>query len=69
MTSVLYIFHVLIYILYNSFLENINECVSIPCLNGGTCNDSVNGYMCEFLRKHGLHIGSSVIKFKKAVSC
>lgn len=26
---------------------NIDECVSIPCLNGGTCNDGVNGYKCN----------------------
>ncbi|XP_036418993.1 protein crumbs homolog 2a [Colossoma macropomum] len=25
---------------------NINECVSEPCQNGGTCEDLVNGYVC-----------------------
>ena len=25
---------------------NINECISNPCINGGTCNDAVNGYIC-----------------------
>lgn len=25
---------------------NINECVSEPCHNGGSCKDLVNGYMC-----------------------
>uniref|UniRef100_A0A4X2M7T4 Cubilin n=1 Tax=Vombatus ursinus TaxID=29139 RepID=A0A4X2M7T4_VOMUR len=27
--------------------ENINECSSDPCFNGGTCTDGVNGYTCE----------------------
>jgi hypothetical protein len=27
-------------------LSDINECVSSPCQNGGTCNDLVNGYRC-----------------------
>ncbi|KAK3739936.1 hypothetical protein QZH41_015977, partial [Actinostola sp. cb2023] len=25
---------------------NINECVSNPCENGGSCEDQVNGYKC-----------------------
>ena len=37
--------------IYNLFLENIDECLSEPCQNGGTCNDSANGYMC--LCAHG----------------
>ena len=28
------------------FAENLNECESSPCKNGGTCNDSVDGYTC-----------------------
>ena len=24
-----------------------NECVSGPCLNGGACQDGVNGYQCR----------------------
>ncbi|KAM6162076.1 cubilin isoform 2-T2 [Erethizon dorsatum] len=27
--------------------ENINECWSSPCLNGGTCVDGVNAFSCE----------------------
>lgn len=27
--------------------QNINECTSNPCLNGGTCTDGVNGFTCS----------------------
>ena len=30
-----------------SFIADINECSSNPCLNGGTCVDRVNGYVCN----------------------
>ena len=30
----------------NSFIE-IDECVSNPCQNGGTCKDAVNSYTCQ----------------------
>uniref|UniRef100_A0A3B5L191 Cubilin n=1 Tax=Xiphophorus couchianus TaxID=32473 RepID=A0A3B5L191_9TELE len=26
--------------------QNINECLSNPCQNGGTCTDSINGFTC-----------------------
>ena len=31
----------------NYFSEDIDECASSPCQNGGTCNDGVNSYTCE----------------------
>uniref|UniRef100_A0A8C6W9S3 Cubilin n=1 Tax=Nannospalax galili TaxID=1026970 RepID=A0A8C6W9S3_NANGA len=27
--------------------ENINECLSSPCLNGGTCVDGISGFTCD----------------------
>lgn len=29
--------------------ENIDECRSQPCSNGGECQDKVNGYTCGCL--------------------
>ena len=29
------------------FVTDIDECSSNPCLNGGTCTDQVNGYVCS----------------------
>ena len=26
---------------------DVDECVSAPCQNGGTCVDQVNGYLCQ----------------------
>lgn len=26
--------------------SDIDECSSIPCHNGATCNDNINGYTC-----------------------
>lgn len=28
-------------------VREIDECFSNPCLNGGTCVDQVNGYVCN----------------------
>ena len=28
-------------------LTDIDECVSAPCQNGGTCTDQINGYLCQ----------------------
>ena len=25
----------------------MNECLSSPCLNGATCHNEINGYICE----------------------
>ena len=33
--------------LHALLLSDINECTSNPCLNGGTCVDQVNGYVCN----------------------
>ena len=30
-----------------SFSSDVNECVSAPCQNGGTCEDAVNSFICE----------------------
>lgn len=30
-----------------SFSSEINECLSQPCMNGGTCRDRVASYLCE----------------------
>ena len=30
----------------NNFLD-IDECATIPCQNGGSCTDQVNGYTCN----------------------
>lgn len=27
--------------------EDINECESCPCVNGATCQDQINGYVCK----------------------
>ncbi len=31
----------------NVICREVDECVSAPCLNGGTCIDAVNGYQCQ----------------------
>ena len=28
------------------FLSDINDCDPVPCQNGGTCTDQLNGYTC-----------------------
>ncbi|XP_052811038.1 neurogenic locus notch homolog protein 2-like isoform X3 [Mya arenaria] len=33
--------------------EEVNECGSNPCKNGGTCNDMLNGYTCTCLSGFG----------------
>ena len=35
---------------------DINECTSTPCMNSGTCSDTVNGYTCICADGHtGIH--------------
>ena len=29
------------------FFEDIDECASTPCQNGGTCTDQINSYLCQ----------------------
>ena len=33
-------------------LLDIDECVSIPCQNGGNCTDGIAGYTCECIPGH-----------------
>ena len=35
------------------FAADINECDSDPCLNGGTCEDQVNGFFCNCTDDYG----------------
>ena len=32
---------------YSNIFIDIDECVSSPCQNGGSCTDQVNGYTCN----------------------
>ena len=36
----------ILYVLSFYIHADINECSSSPCVNGGTCVDQVNGYVC-----------------------
>ena len=31
------------------YFPDIDDCLSSPCYNGGTCVDGVNSYLCECL--------------------
>jgi len=39
--------------LRNYICNNINECASNPCRNGGTCIDELNRYMCQCPNTYG----------------
>ena len=30
-----------------SLLTDVNECLSSPCVNGGSCRDEVNQFSCD----------------------
>ena len=47
------------------FLQDINECASDPCQNGGTCMDAQNGYTCMCSQGfEGLHCeGGEVLAY------
>ena len=32
---------------FNILLADIHTCRSHPCLNGGTCRDGINAYLCS----------------------
>ena len=32
---------------YEAIFVDVNECSNAPCINNGTCNDAINGYMCD----------------------
>lgn len=34
-------------------LSDVNECASNPCINGGTCEDGVNQFICHCLPGYG----------------
>ena len=44
--TILYEIHDTIFMLSN-LSSDIDECLSGPCENGGTCTDEVNGYICS----------------------
>ena len=33
-------------LMFEFLTADIDECLSSPCQNGGTCSDEVNGYTC-----------------------
>ena len=30
-----------------SFVSDVDECLSDPCMNDATCKDELNGYVCN----------------------
>ena len=33
--------------LFDLFVTEIDECLSLPCQNNGSCSDNINGYICS----------------------
>lgn len=40
-------------ILFPRCLSDVNECASNPCINGGSCEDGVNQFICHCLPGYG----------------
>ena len=32
---------------YNLLFSDVDECSSSPCVNGGTCSDLINDFICS----------------------
>lgn len=55
---------VLLVVLFFCFLffTDIDECLSTPCLNGGSCKNFVNGYACDPSDCEGECIGNGLLR-------
>lgn len=55
---------------YVMTVVGINECVSSPCQNGGTCTDLLNGYQCSCASSYtGLNCERSEQKMSRLIQC
>jgi len=48
---------------------NINECISSPCLNGGTCVDGVNSFLCQCVPGYYNYFCKSVLPLCYSSPC